>query len=76
MIEIIKVQRTLMTNDMTFKWLIYDKIRRHVEMRSQNDVPPVIIKTLGDDLKGYFEGYWTAGFGWVIGKRVKNQEWC
>jgi hypothetical protein len=75
MTDIIKVQRPLMTNDESAPWLIYDKSRKRQQQIPESVVPPAVVKAMGNDAKGYFEGYWSSIVGWAIGKRVKNQDW-
>jgi hypothetical protein len=75
MTDIVKVQRPLMTNDADIPWLIYDKSHKRSQQLPQRVIPPAAVRALGNDPKGYFEGHWSSMFGWVIGKRVKNQDW-
>jgi len=74
-IEIVKVQRPIMTTDVAEPWLIYAKGRSRVETRLGAQIEPRVKKAMKGSFKAYFEGIHMTASGWAFGKRVKDQEW-
>ena len=69
---IVKVQTPLSVNDRT-NCLVYSEGRQNIV---QQPTPAHVLKSLGRDNRGFFEAaFQTADRTWVIGQRVKAQEW-
>jgi len=73
--EIVKVQRPIMTTDAAEPWLIYAKGRSRVETRLGVLIEPRVQKAMKGSFKAYFEGIHVPSRGWALGKRVKDREW-
>ena len=74
-VEIVKVQRPIMTNDDQQPWLIYDRKRKHRTIVPAGAIPAHVKKALGGDFKGYFTGAWSSVVGWGLSDRVADQDW-
>ena len=74
-VEIVKVQRPMMTTDPTTPWLIYDKARKHQVTIPDAVIPKHVKDAMGDDFKAYFKGAWSSIVGWGLSERVKAQNW-
>jgi hypothetical protein len=73
--DIIKIQRPLESNAPgDAPWMIYDKDRKHQELKPADQISADVKAAMGKDPKGYFLGVWSGG-GWKIGERVKAQTW-
>jgi len=68
---IVKVQVPLATNDPDALALVYAK--GHIGM-TQQALSPGTLRQMKGDAKAFFEGHHN-GKRWVIGARVKDQDW-
>jgi hypothetical protein len=75
MIEIVKVQRVLASNDPTMKRqvLVYAKGRHRMVQQNLDDTAKA---AMGADVKAFFEAdFQPRSSCWLMGKRVANQNW-
>ena len=70
---IVKVQRPIASSEdiSTVPWLFYSKGRVNKIFQKPN---AVVRELMGDDLKGYFQGWFSHGI-WVVGHRVRDRDW-
>ena len=74
-VEIVKVQRPIVSNDPDDPWLIYDKARKHECEVPDAAIPKHVRKAMGSDFKAYFKGTWSSIVGWGLSVRVNAQDW-
>ncbi|MCB8880076.1 hypothetical protein ACELLULO517_07505 [Acidisoma cellulosilytica] len=67
---IVKVQRPLSGGD--GRYLVYAEGKSRM---CEQPIPPAAKKSLGDDLKGYFNAHYSSIVGWAVNERVKDQSW-
>ena len=74
-VEIVKVQRPIMSNDPDDPWLIYDKARKHMTQVPARAIQQSIKSAMGQDYKAFFKGAWSSIVGWGLSERVAHQDW-
>jgi hypothetical protein len=73
MSEIVKVQIPLASTDPNVKPMIYDRHRKHMTFQVLDTMTK---KSLGSDVKGYFDAEWSSRKEqWQLGRRTKDRDW-
>jgi hypothetical protein len=73
MVEVVKVQLPLFSNNPKAKPLVYGYPHRHPR---QQTVGKATLKAMGDDVKAYFQADWNEHQNkWIIGKRIVDRSW-
>lgn len=72
---IVKVQKSVITNDPTMPWLVYDRSRQFMTHIPDKEMPPNVKNEMKGDLKGYFTAKIKSGRLLLFGQRVAGENW-
>lgn len=73
--EIVKVQRPLMSSVTEAPWLVYAEGRDRVEMVPEAKITDAVKKAMADDMRAYFVAEWSSDNGWSLKDRVSDHDW-
>ena len=75
MTYIVKVQRPMYSNEDVPRFLVYGKYGKYTKKTLYQELPKNVQKIMKKTFKAYFEATLDPQKGWIIGERVKDQEW-
>lgn len=80
MVEIVKVQRPVVTTDPALPWLVYDKKRKHRQEIPSAAIPEHVKHAMDSRnglgrYKAYFKGAWSSTVGCGLSDLCSDQDW-
>lgn len=72
---IVKVQRPIHANYKNPNWLVYTRNRANSQLIPSSEIPLHVKTAMTSDYKAFFNAEINLAGKWIIGERVKNQNW-